>query len=876
MPACAGTTEACCRVTLPIHAVLPELLAALRARSSAVLVAPPGAGKTTAVAPALLTEPWCAGEILLLSPRRLAARAAAERMASLAGEPVGCTFGYATRLDSRRSAATRVTVLTEGIFVRRIQADPELAGVAAVLFDEVHERHLDSDFGLALALDAQAALRPDLRLLPMSATLDGARYAALLDGAPVIESEGRSYPLELRHIGRAAEARIEDSMAAAVRRALAEEQGGILAFLPGVAEIARVAERLEPAPPGTVLHRLHGQVDPRDQRAAIAPDPDGRRKIVLATSIAESSLTLDGIRVVVDSGLARRPRYDRGAGTTRLVTERASQAAATQRAGRAARQGPGVAYRLWEEAATSGLPRFDPPEILEADLSQLVLDSAIWGVADPRDLRWLDAPTEAAVAEARTRLTSLEALDEDGRPTEHGRALATLPLSPRLAHMLVRAAEIGLADTAAEVAVLLGERGLGGDGTDLERRLTRWRTERGQRAEAARRLAKRWSTLPLPSGERTGVRGSQAGPAPVAAPHPTSSRSTAPRAVALVPAAQATRNSPEGGGLDVALCLALAFPDRVARRRDPTGEHWASAGGRGFRLDPTDPLARQEWLAVGETQGAATNARILSAAAIDLATIESLFANRIETRRTATFDPATGAVLPTRERRLGALRLSSGPDSNADPAAIQAALVEGVRSHGLALLPWPEDAQALRARAHFAAQHGGPPALDDAMLLATLDQWLPPLLERRRRLDAIPPHDLTQALQNLLGWDGTRELDRLAPARLATPAGSSHAIDYAADGGPRVECRPQALFGLTEHPAVGGHARVPIVLALTSPAGRPIQTTTDLPGFWAGSWRAVAKEMRGRYPRHPWPDDPAAATATTRTKNADARLSGRS
>ena len=840
---------------LPIHAVLPELLAALRSGASAVLVAPPGAGKTTAVAPALLGEDWCTGEVLLLSPRRLAARAAAERMAALAGEPVGGTFGYATRLDSKRSAKTRVTVLTEGIFVRRIQADPELAGVSAVLFDEVHERHLDSDFGLALALDAQAALRPDLRLLPMSATLDGARYAALLDGAPVIESEGRSFPLELRHIGRAAEARIEDAMAGAIRRALVEAEGGVLAFLPGVAEIGRVAERLEPVPAGSVLHRLHGQVDPRDQRLAIGPDPEGRRKIVLATSIAETSLTLDGIRVVVDSGLARRPRYDRGAGTTRLVTERASQAAATQRAGRAARQGPGVAYRLWEEAATAGLPRFDPPEILEADLNQLVLDCAIWGVGDPRGLRWLDAPGEAAVREARARLEALEAIDADGRPTAHGRALASLPLSPRLGHMLVRAGQMGLRDVAAEVAVLLGERGLGGDGVDVERRLTRWRGERGQRAETARRLARRWAQLPLPSGERVGVTGGQAEPARVASPHP-----------AL---------SPEGRGFSVALCLALAFPDRVARRRDASGEHWASVGGRGFRLDPTDPLARAEWLAVGETQGSAAGARTLSAAAIDLPTIEALFAQRIQTRRTADFDAATGTVQPTRERRLGSLRLSSGPDSAADPATIAAALLEGVRAHGLSLLPWPDEAAALRARAAFATKHGHPAALDDATLLERIDVWLPPLLEQRRRLDAIPPHQLTQALEGLLGWEGTRELDRIAPARLATPAGSTHAIDYAAEGGPRVECRPQALFGLTDHPTVGGHARVPIVLALTSPAGRPIQTTTDLPGFWRGSWQAVAKEMRGRYPRHPWPDDPAAATATTRTKNADARLNAR-
>ncbi len=376
---------------LPILAVLPDLVAALRERASAVLVAPPGAGKTTAVAPALLAEPWCTGEILLLSPRRLAARAAAERMAATAGEPVGQTFGYATRMDSKRSAATRVTVITEGIFVARIQADPELAGVSAVLFDEVHERSLDGDFGLALALDVQAGFRPDLRIVAMSATLDGARFAALMDpdapGAPVIESEGRSYPLTLRHIGRQAELRIEESVASAIRRALGEAEGGVLAFLPGVAEIERTADRLANLPDDIVLHELHGSLDPAAQRAAILPEPDGRRKVVLATSIAETSLTLDGIRIVVDSGLARRPRYDRAAGMTRLVTERASQAAVTQRAGRAARLGPGIAYRLWEEAATAGLPRYDPPEILEADLSALVLACALWGVGDPRDLR---------------------------------------------------------------------------------------------------------------------------------------------------------------------------------------------------------------------------------------------------------------------------------------------------------------------------------------------------------------------------------------------------------------------------------------------------------------------------------------------------------
>jgi ATP-dependent helicase HrpB len=828
---------------LPIHAVLPDLLGALREAANAVLVAPPGAGKTTAVAPALLGEAWCDGEVILLSPRRLAARAAAERMAALAGERVGETFGYATRMDTRRSARTRVTVVTEGIFVNRIQADPELAGVSAVLFDEVHERSLDSDFGLALALDAQAGLRPDLRLLAMSATLDGARFSALMGDAPVIESAGRSYPLELRYPGRRAEARIEESMARAIRTALGEGQGGVLAFLPGVAEIERTAERLDGLGESVALYKLHGSLDPAAQRAAIAPDRDGRRKVVLATSIAETSLTLDGIRIVVDSGLARRPRYDRAAGMTRLVTERASQASVIQRAGRAARQAPGVAYRLWEEAATAGLPPYDPPEILEADLSAVTLDCAIWGVTDPRDLAWLDPPPDAAIAEARGRLTTLGALDDDGRPTPHGRAIARLPLPPRLAHMLIAAAELGLAQAAAEVAVLLGERGLGGSDADLETRLRRWRSERGKRADAAKGLVRRYLSFR----------------------HPRESDDSSTD-VSLMRPRQGL--GPRIRGKDeVGAVIALAFPDRIARRRDASGESWVSVGGRGFRLDPASSLARSEWLAVAETQGMAAGARILSAAPIDRATVESLFGERIETRRTADFDPATGAVQPIRERRLGAIRLARGPDSHADPEIVAAALLDGVRRHGLDLLPWSEGTLALRRRAHFAGHAAG---LDDAALLARRDEWLAPLLPGKRRLGDLDPSALDGAVRGLIGWDGMAAIDRLAPPRFSAPTGNTHAIDYAAEGGPTVTLRPQELFGLAEHPVVG-EARVPLVLSLTSPAGRPIQTTRDLPGFWAGSWAAVAKEMRGRYPRHPWPADPAAAAATTRTKKADAR-----
>lgn len=810
--------------TLPIHAVLPDLLATLRTHSNAVLVAPPGAGKTTAVAPALLNEPWCTGQVLLLSPRRLAARAAAERIAEMMGEQPGGTVGYATRMDSRISTATRLLVLTEGIFVRRIQDDPELSGVSAVLFDEVHERSLDSDFGLALALDAQGALRPDLRILPMSATLDGARFASLLDGAPVIESEGRIQPLELRHIGRASEKRIEDEMASAIRRAITEEtEGDVLAFLPGVAEIERTVERIEGG--AFEVHRLHGSLDPAAQRAAIRPSREGRRKVILATSIAETSLTIDGVRIVVDSGLARRPRYDRAAGVTRLVTERASQASATQRAGRAARQRPGIAYRLWEAAATAGMPPFDPPEILESDLSSLLLDCALWGVSDPATLRWLNPPPAAAIDEARKRLIALEALDPDGRITAHGKAIAKLPLSPRIAHMLVRAAMLRMTQTAAEVSVLLGERGVGGQDTDLTLRLQRWRREGGKRADTARALAKRWAKLVSDAS----------GAAPIGEHH-------------------------------VGLCLALAFPDRVSRRRSADGADWASVGGRGFRLDPLSPLAREEWLAVGEVQGSAAGARILSAAPISETDVIALFGDQMAEHRTVKFRPASGGIEALRERRLGAVRLSSGSDDRPAPQAVVDALVSGVRQSGLGILPWSDAAQSLRMRAAFA----GVESLSDEALMDTLDEWLPPLLAGKRRLSDIDRSQLSGVLDGLIGWDGKQQVERLAPPDFRSPVGSNHAIDYAAEGGPRVELRVQALFGLAEHPTIGT-ARIPLVLSLTSPAGRPIQTTRDLPGFWSGSWSAVAKEMRGRYPRHPWPDDPAAASATLRTKRADSR-----
>ena len=798
---------------LPVHDVLPALLAHLRERPNAVLIAPPGAGKTTAVAPALLLQPWCSGQILLLSPRRLAARAAAERMAELAGEAVGGRIGYATRLDSRQSAQTRILVMTEGIFRNRIQAEPELTNVSAVLFDEVHERSLDSDFGLALALDAQCALRPDLRLIAMSATLDGEGFANLMD-APAFESEGRSYSLTLKHIGRRRDARIEDEVAAAIRRALAEETGDVLAFLPGVGEIGRTAERLEGV--SADIHHLHGSLDPAEQRAAIRKGE--RRKVILATSIAETSLTIDGVRIVVDSGLARRARHDHAAGAPRLVTERVSQAAAIQRAGRAARQGPGVAYRLWEAAATGGLLRFDPPEILEADLSPLLLECALWGIGDPATLRWLDPPSRSALSEARKRLGALDALDDSGRPTARGRAIAALPLPPRLAHMLILAKNRGIVSLAAEIAVLLSERGLGGNDADLSVRLERWRRESGHRAEAARGLAKRWATM---------IGG---------------------------------QNSSGG---DIAECIALAYPDRISKRRDESGENWISSGGRGFGFDPTHPLARSEWLAVADIQGSASGARILSAVAIETAQVETLFADRIESGVHIGFDPETGSVRTTSGKRLGAITLAKSENAKASAEAMLAALTGGVQEYGPGVIDWPQSARDLRQRAQWA----GLIALSDEALLATLDQWLLPLLVSKRRLSDIAADAHHSALWALLGWEGQRTLERLAPAQFASPAGSTHAIDYAAEAGPTVTLRVQALFGCTNHPTIGPD-RTPLILSLTSPAGRPIQTTRDLPGFWRGSWADVAKEMRGRYPRHNWPDDPATAVASLRTKKS--------
>lgn len=801
--------------TLPIRAVLPDLLAALSDDGAAVLVAPPGAGKTTAVAPALLDQPWCDGTVILLSPRRVAARAAAERMAEMLGEKAGETIGYLTRLDSRQSARTRVLVMTEAIFVNRIVGDPELPGVSAVLFDEAHERHLDSDLGLALALETRAVLRDDLRICVMSATIDGARFARLLGGnAAVIESEGKAFPLRIEWLGAKPDLRIEDAVAAAILTAWRAETGDLLAFLPGVREIERVRERLEDKLPGTPILPLHGQVDPAAQRHAIRRDPQGRRRIVLATAIAETSLTLDGVSTVVDSGLSRRAEFDRAAGTTHLVTGRSSQAAAAQRAGRAARLGPGAAYRLWEEAAHAGRPAFDPPEVETADLTALMLSLAQWGTADPASLAWLDPPPPASVAAARARLVKLGALDEQGRITGWGEHVASLPMHPVHGAMVLFGAKAGQARDAARLALLLQERGLGGRGEDVLHRLGGWRNDRSPRAAASAKLAERWAR----------------------------------RAESLIAAeAQGERNP--------GLFLAHALPDNIARRRDAAGESWLSAGGRGYFLDPASSLAPAEWLVIGDAQGQAKGARIIAAAPLTAQEVEEHLSDLVERRSVLQWNAAERRVEARLERRLGAITLASGPDPVPDADAVAALLLAKAVESLPALLP-----AALLAR----ARHAGISALSAEHLAENAEHWLAPLLTGRRDL-ALPAGKIAEALLNQLDWEDRQTLDRLAPREFASPAGTHHPIDYASADAPSVQLRVQALFGLDRHPTVG---TTPLLIKLTSPAGRPIQSTRDLPGFWRGSWRDVVKEMKGRYPKHRWPEEPWTEQPSLKIKRA--------
>lgn len=810
---------------LPIDDALPGLTAALRQRHAAVLVAPPGAGKTTRVPLVLIDEPWAAGKkILVLEPRRLAARAAAERMAATLKESVGDTVGLRVRFGSKVTRKTRIEVVTEGIFTRLILDDPSLEGVAAVLFDEFHERSLDADLGLALARDVQEGLRDDLKLLAMSATLDGARLAKLLGDAPVVESEGRAYPVETRYLGRDQREPIERQVTDAVMRALRAEGGSALVFLPGQGEIRRtetlLRERLDN--PAVDVVTLYGALDAQTQDRAISPAPKGKRKVVLATSIAETSLTIEGVRIVIDSGLARVPRYEPDVGVTRLETVRVSRASADQRRGRAGRTEPGVCYRLWDEPQTASLEAYARPEILAADLSSLLLDLAQWGTSNPATLSFLDPPPSGALSEAKALLVELGAIDTQGRITDEGRMLRRLPLPPRLARMVVDAAREGEGQRAADIAAILSERGLGGDGVDLTHRLDQFRRDRSRRGEDARRMAKRWAEE---AGGKSG-----------------------------------------GGDVSIGAILSLAYPDRVAKSRGANGA-FLLANGRGANVDPASPLSREPFLTVAELSGTAAQSRILLAAPIALEDIEARFAHQIESREDITFDTGSASLRGRKSERLGAIALAERPFQVTPGPEAAKKLAEGVVKVGLDRLPWTKSLQQWRDRVMFLRRAEGDewPDLSDTGLAASAADWLVPMLDGKTALSAASADDLSTAIQALLPWPLKRRLDEEAPTHFSAPSGSSVPIDYEAEEGPKLSIRVQELFGMGTHPSIA-KGKVALLVELLSPAHRPVQVTRDLPGFWRGSYAAVKTEMRGRYPRHPWPDDPLHAPATRRAK----------
>jgi ATP-dependent helicase HrpB len=811
---------------LPIDAALPGLTAALRMNNAAVLVAPPGAGKTTRVPLVLAGEDWAKDRrILVLEPRRLAARAAAERMAATLGERVGETVGLRVRFGSKISRKTRIEIVTEGIFTRLILDDPMLDGVAAVLFDEFHERSLDADLGLALARDAQMGLREDLKLLVMSATLDAARIAGLLGDAPVIASEGRAFAVETRYVGRDSRP-IEPQVADVIVRAMRGDAGSLLAFLPGAAEIRRTQTLLENrTDAATDVVTLYGALGGEEQDRAIAPALRGRRKVVLATSIAETSITIEGVRIVVDSGLARVPRYEPDVGVTRLETVRVSRAAADQRRGRAGRTEPGVCYRLWDEPQTAALEPYARPEILAADLSSFALDLAAWG-SGPEQLGFLDPPPRSALAEAKALLTELGAIDADGRITDEGRHLRQLPLPPRLARMVVDAAREGAARHAAELAAIVGERGLGGDDADLRERLAALHRDRSRRGRDARAMAERWAEIAT------------------------------------------TRPSPkEEMELSTGVMVALAFPERIAKNRGGGTGGFLLANGRGAAIDAASPLAREPFLAVAELAGSAAAGRILSAAPIALADIEACFADRIEAREEITFDAASLSLRGRKSRRLGAISLSERHMRVEPNEATAKLLADHIARAGIDRLPWGNALTQWRERVMFLRRSEGDewPDLSDAALAGSVNEWLAPALLSKTAIGQITADELGAALQALLPWPLPRRLDAEAPTHFEAPTGTRVPIDYAAEGGPKIAIRVQELFGLARHPSIAG-GKIPLVIELLSPAHRPVQTTRDLPGFWRGSYAAVRAEMRGRYPKHPWPDDPIAAPATRRAK----------
>ncbi len=830
---------------LPIEPVLPAVRAALTGAGVAVLQAPPGAGKTTGVPLALLGQPWLGGRrVVVLEPRRLAARAAARRMAAMLGEDVGGTVGYRVRFDSRIGPQTRIEVVTDGLFLRRLQDDPTLDEVGVVLFDEFHERRLDADLALALAVEARAAVREDLRLVVMSATLDGEPVSALLGGAPLITSEGRAFPVTTRYLPPAAGTRVEDAVAAAVRQALAEQAGDVLAFLPGGAEIRRTQARLaDLASDSLLLAPLYGDLGLDQQDQAIRPSLPGRRKVVLATALAETSLTIEGVRVVIDGGLMRVPRFDPVGGMSRLDTVRVSRASADQRRGRAGRTEPGVCYRLWPEAEQRALLPFTPPEILSADLAPLALELAEWGVADAAGLAWLDAPPAAALAQARDLLKQLGALDGNGAITRHGRELAGLGVHPRLGHLMVRGRALGQGALACTLAAVLAERDIirGGLGTgprdvDLRRRVELVAAGGGVGADRGalqqvRQAAAQW---------RRHLRVAQD--------------------AGLEPAAT--------GAL-----VALAYPDRIAQRRPGGGGQYRLAQGRGAVLPPGEPLAAEPWLAVAELDGDRREARVFLAAPVTQAELEAEFGAQIETVDEVMWEPREQAVVARRCRRLGALVLASEVLPAAAPDRLAAAMVDGLRQHGLGLLPWTGAVESWRARLAFLGRadaagrgEGGWPDLSDAALLATLEDWLVPHLAGCTRAAHLKRLDLRAILEARLDWRQRRLLDERAPSHLTVPSGSSVPLDYTGDT-PTLAVRLQEMFGARETPAVCGGA-VPVRLQLLSPAQRPVQVTCDLAGFWAVGYHQVKADLKGRYPKHPWPDDPLAAMPTNRTKRA--------
>lgn len=850
---------------LPVMEALPRLQQALELQPNVVLQAPPGAGKSTIVPLMLLDATWLgSGKIVMLEPRRLAARAVAMRMAQLLNEPVGRTVGYRTRLDTKVSAATRIEVVTEGILTRWLQRDAALEGVGMVIFDEFHERSLHADLGLALSLDAQDTLREDLKILVMSATLDGAAVAALLGNAPIVSSPGKTFDVETRYRerlpgrsvwggGRGQDEDIARIAATVILRAMEDEHGDALVFLPGQGEIRRTQRLLEEAqlPRGARVLPLYGELPIEQQDAAIRPSVEGERKIVLATNIAETSLTIEGVRIVVDSGLARRSRFDPATGMSRLETVRISRASADQRRGRAGRLEAGICYRLWPQSENDGLLAHTPAEIVETDLAPLALELANWGISDPATLRWLDLPPAAAFAQARDLLISLDAIaphatgdapDHRGRITAHGRALARLAAHPRLAHMIVRGGELGLTRQALQIAALLGERDLlrmahTNRDVDLRLRLDALRDPRN-----------------LPSGVTV---------------------DTAARQRVLRSIEQLERQLQTGSNSaistadnDAGRLLALAYPDRIAQSRGGGGRYLLS-NGRGAKLMDVNSIGQAEYLVIADLDAGEREATIRLAAPIDRNTLESEFSAHIRSAERIEWDSREHAVVAQRERWLGAIRLETRRLDQPDSTQLAAALMTGIRELGLASLPWDREARALQARMNFSREtdtrNSKPwPAVGDADLLATLESWLAPWLPGMTRRDHWSRLDLHGALLALLDWDQQQRLNELAPTHLAVPSGSRIAIDYSTDT-PTVAVRLQEVFGLRETPTIGA-GKIALTLQLLSPAHRPVQVTQDLVSFWARGYPEVRKELKGRYPKHYWPDDPLTAQATARAK----------